>query len=101
MAFIDPFVMVAVAVAVVYVPTLPSDCVNVPIPDTGPEIFTETVPLKPEPALVISNYVTEPAADTIAVADAPTFISPEEIKASTLLYVKLYLSAKGMCVVFS
>ena len=45
MAFIDPFVMVAVAVAVVYVPTLPSDCVNVPIPDTGPEIFTETVPL--------------------------------------------------------
>ena len=50
---------------------------------------------------MISNDVTEPAADTIAVADAPTFISPEEIKASTLLYVKLYLSAKGICVAFS
>ena len=38
---------------------------------------------------VISNDVIVPADDTIAVADAPTLISPEVTRASMVLYCKL------------
>ena len=43
----------------------------------------------PLPAFVISNDDTVPLEDIIAVADAPTLISPEVTRASTVLYDKL------------
>ena len=43
----------------------------------------------PLPAFVISIEVIVPATDTIAVADAPTFTSPEVTRASTVLYSRL------------
>ena len=76
----EPFVIVAVASAVVPIPT--------PI-DGGALIFIDTEPLYPEPALVISIDDIVPAAETRAVAAAPTFISPDVIKASTELNARL------------
>ena len=43
----------------------------------------------PLPAFVISNDDTVPLEDIIAVADAPTLISPEVTRASTVPYDKL------------
>ena len=69
----------ALAVAVVPIPT--------PIAG-GALTLTDALPY-PLPAFVISNCVIVPSDDTIAVADAPTLISPEVTRASTVLYCKL------------
>ena len=74
--------MVAVAVAVVPIPT------NFSIP-AGASIPKSTVPEYPEPASVIVNPLIVPAIETVAVAAAPTLISPEVTRASTESYVKL------------
>ena len=71
--------MVAVAVAVVPTPT----------PIAGGALILTIALEYPPPAFVISNYVIVPADDTIAVADAPTLISPEVTRASIVLYCKL------------
>ena len=65
-----PFVTVAVAAAVV--PT-----------HTGGVNLISTFPEYPEPALVIVIALIVPAADTVAVTAAATFIAPDEIRAST------------------
>ena len=67
-----PFVTTAVAAAVVPTPT-------------GGANLMSTFPDYPEPALVIVIALIVPAADTVAVTEAPTFIAPDEISASTLL----------------
>ena len=46
----------------------------------------------PDPTFVTSIEIV-PAAETIAVADAPTFITPEVKSASTWFIVRSYLSA--------
>ena len=61
---------------------------NVATPTNGELILTVALSY-PLPAFVISIEVIVPAADTIAVADAPTFISPEVTRASTVLNDKL------------
>ena len=71
--------IVALAVAVVPIPT--------PIAG-GALTLTIALPY-PLPAFVISNDVIVPSDDIIAVADAPTLISPEVTRASTVLYCKL------------
>ena len=78
-AVMEPFDIVALAVAVV----------PIPIPIAGGELILIVAALYPEPPLVISKDDIVPAAETIAVADAPTLISPEVINASTELYDKL------------
>ena len=70
-----PLVIVAVAVAVVPTPT----------PIIGGALILIVALAYPLPAFVISNDVIVPADDTIAVADAPTLISPEVTRASTVL----------------
>ena len=70
---IAPFVIVAVAVAVVATPTVPSDCINVAIPTNGLLILTIALSY-PLPAFVILISVIMPSGDTVAVADAPTLI---------------------------
>ena len=77
-----PFVNVAVANAVEPIPT------DKPAP-IGFEILTDGLVTYPLPAFVISKEVIEPDDDIIAVADAPTFISPDVTSASTVLYCKL------------
>ena len=67
-----PFVTIAVAAAVVPTPT-------------GGVNLMSTLPEYPEPALVIVIALIVPAADTVAVTAAPTFIAPDDINASTLL----------------
>ncbi|GIS09156.1 MAG: hypothetical protein CM15mP113_2860 [Pseudomonadota bacterium] len=60
----------------------------IPTPIPGPialEIFIDADVIYPLPAFVISKDVIVPADDTIAVADAPTFISPDVTSASTVL----------------
>ena len=79
-AVIEPFDMVALAIAVVPIPT--------PI-EGGELILIVADPLYPEPPFVMSNEDIVPAADTIAVTAAPTLISPEVISASIVLYDKL------------
>ena len=74
-----PLVIVAVAVAVVPTPT----------PIAGGALILIVALAYPLPAFVISNDVIVPADYTIAVADAPTLISPEVTRASTVLYCKL------------
>ena len=74
-----PLVIVAVAVAVLPIPT----------PITGGALIFIVAVAYPLPAFVISRDVIVPAEDTIAVADAPTFISPEVTRASTVLNDKL------------
>ena len=77
---ITPLVIVAVATALVPIHT--------PI-EGGALIYIDTDPLYPEPPFEISTDEIVPAADTIAVAAAPTFISPDVINASTELNAKL------------
>ena len=74
-----PLVIVAVAVAVVPTPT----------PITGGALILTSALEYPLPAFVISNDDTVPLEEIIAVADAPTFISPEVTSASTVLNDKL------------
>ena len=69
----------AVAVAVVPIPT----------PITGGALTLIVAFAYPLPAFVISNDDTVPLEDIIAVADAPTLISPDVMRASTVLYSKL------------
>ena len=61
---------------------------NVATPTKGLEILTVALSY-PLPAFVILIEVIVPDGDTIAVADAPTFISPEVTSASTVLYSRL------------
>ena len=74
-----PLVIVALAVAVVPIPT----------PITGGALTLTVALAYPLPAFVISNDDTVPLEDIIAVADAPTLISPEVTRASTVPYDKL------------
>ena len=69
----------ALAVAVVPIPT----------PITGGALTLTVALAYPLPAFVISNDDTDPLEEIIAVADAPTFISPEDTRASTVLYERL------------
>lgn len=62
---------------------------------TGDEIPISIDPEYPEPPFVTSIDEIVPAADTIAVAAAPTPILPDEISASTSLMVIPYLSEAG------
>ena len=74
-----PFDTVAVAVAVLPIPTNTF---------SGDWIPISTVPEYPEPASVMVNALTVPAAETVAVAAAETaLISPDVIRASTSVTV--------------
>ena len=58
-----------------------------PIPVVVPEPIGTRIEMLgadkyPEPGFVISIEEMVPAAETIAVAEAPTLISPDDIKAS-------------------
>ena len=61
----------------------------IPTPITGGALIFIVAVAYPLPAFVISRDVIVPAEDTIAVADAPTLISPEVTRASTVLNDKL------------
>ena len=61
----------------------------IPTPITGGALILTVAVAYPLPAFVISRDVIVPAEDTIAVADAPTLISPEVTRASTVLNDKL------------
>ena len=74
-----PLVIVAVEVAVVQIPT----------PITGGAVTLTVALAYPLPAFVISNDLIDPEDETIAVADAPTLISPDVTRASTVLNDKL------------
>ena len=71
----EPFVIAVVANAVEPIPVV------VPAPNGG-VIVIFGADKYPEPAFVILIFVIVPAAETIAVAEAPTFISPDVSKAS-------------------
>ena len=66
-----PLLNVAVAIAVVPIPT-------------GGDILTTMLPEYPEPALEVVSPVIVPVEDTVAVKAAPTPMLPEVINASTL-----------------
>ena len=74
-----PLVIVAVAVAVEPIPT----------PIMGGALTLTVAFTYPLPAFVISNDDIVPLEDMIAVADAPTLISPDVTRASTVLNDKL------------
>ena len=70
----NPFVIVVVANAVEPIPVVVPEPIGGRIEMLGADRY-------PEPAFVISIEIV-PAAETIAVAEAPTLISPDVIRAS-------------------
>ena len=84
-SLIEPFVIVVVANAVDPIPIVVPEPIGGRIDILGADKY-------PDPAFVTSIDIV-PAAETIAVAEAPTFIFPDVIKASISFIVIPYLSA--------